>query len=75
MIDEGLLISNVLAGVNYLCSIQFPPFPERGLGRDRIADLHNARKVRLWKEVGDVGYSAHCDVIAASFGVYHSYSH
>jgi hypothetical protein len=44
-IDEALAISDVLAGVNYLTSIQFPPFPERGLGRDRIADLHNARKV------------------------------
>jgi hypothetical protein len=44
-IDEALAISDVLAGINYLTSIQFPPFPERGLGRDRIADLHNARKV------------------------------
>jgi hypothetical protein len=45
MIDDELVISDVLAGIKYLMSIQFPPFPEKGLGRDRIADLHNARKV------------------------------
>jgi len=46
-IDPSLLISDVLAGANYLIGIQFPPFPERGLGRDRTADLYNARKVPL----------------------------
>jgi len=30
--------------MKYLSEIQFPPFPERGLGRDRIAELYNARK-------------------------------
>lgn len=45
MADEELLISDVLAGINYLTSIQFPPFPERGLSRHGVADLYNARKV------------------------------
>jgi len=44
-VDPELLISDVLAGMKYLSEIQFPPFPERGLGRDRIAELYNARKV------------------------------
>jgi len=44
-VDPELLISDVLAGMKYLSEIQFPPFPERSLGRDRIAELYNARKV------------------------------
>lgn len=45
MVDPELVISDVLAGMKYLSEIQFPPFPERGLGRDRIAELYSARKV------------------------------
>ena len=43
--EPSLLVSDVLAGMTYLTGIQFPPFPEKGLGRDRIAELHAARKV------------------------------
>ena len=45
MVDPELGISDVLAGMKYLSEIQFPVFPERGLGRDRIAELYSARKV------------------------------
>ena len=45
MVDAELIISDVLAGMNYLTSIQFPPFPEKGLSRHGVADLYNARKV------------------------------
>ena len=45
MVDPELVISDVLAGMKYLSEIQFPEFPERGLGRDRIAELYSARKV------------------------------
>ena len=44
-LDSGLVVSDVLAGINYLSSIQFPPFPETGLNRHGVADLYNARKV------------------------------
>lgn len=44
-VDSELIISDVLAGMNYLTSIQFPPFPERGLSRHAVADLYNTRKV------------------------------
>jgi hypothetical protein len=47
MVDPVLVISDVLAGMKYLSELQFPPFPERGLGRDQIAELYNARKVLL----------------------------
>ena len=40
-----LMFSDVLAVMKHLAFIQFPPFPEKGLGRDRIADLYNAQKV------------------------------
>jgi Serine-threonine protein kinase 19 len=38
--------------MNYLASIQLAQFPEKGLGRDKIAELHQARNVlvhlKLW---------------------------
>jgi hypothetical protein len=52
-LDEELAISDVLAGINYLSSIQFPPFPEQ-LGRDRVAELYRARKVCLCHGEADI---------------------
>jgi len=43
--EDELLMSDVLAGINYLTSIQFPRFPEKGLSRHRVADLYHAQKV------------------------------
>jgi len=43
--EDELLVSDVLAGINYLTSIRFPRFPEKGLSRHGVADLYHARKV------------------------------
>jgi hypothetical protein len=80
MVDEELLISDVLAGINYLTSIQFPPFPEKGLSRHGVADLYNARKVHppLTLPFYGLTHSGHRtdrDVVSVAFGLHDTHAH
>jgi hypothetical protein len=59
--------------MNYLTGIQFPPFPEKGLSRDRIADLYNARKLISIILTLIVGDTSHNNAVATSFRILYSY--
>ena len=72
--DSELLVSDVLAGMNYLASIQLAPFPQKGLSRHAVADLYHARQViafivSILMEV----YSSYDYAVSTSLRVFDTY--